>query len=66
LRQAATLHCVSSRGKANARMVKRRNSPFPSYNRAKRPSTKPDFSPELLKPMPLSPRQRFADLSDFA
>jgi len=41
-------------------MVKRRNSPYVSHDTSKLPGTRLVFSPTLLKPKPLSPRQKFA------
>jgi hypothetical protein len=64
LQQAAKLRCVSSRGRTNPRMVKRRHSPYASHDRSRRQSAQKDFTPRLLAPLPLSPRQRFADLAN--
>jgi hypothetical protein len=61
LREAAALRSTSSRGRANPRMVKRRNSPYPSHDPTRLPGTRPDFSPALLGPKPLSPGQKFAN-----
>jgi hypothetical protein len=41
-------------------MVKRRNSPLAGHDGPKSLGTRADFSPALLEPMPLSPRQKFA------
>jgi len=66
LREAASLRCVSSRGRVNLRMVKRRNSPYASHNRAKPKPPRANFSPAMLEPMPLtlSRGQRFAVMSE--
>ena len=58
--EASTLRCISSRGRSNPRMVKRRNSPYVSHDPNQRLGTRPDFSPKLLGPMPLSPKSKFA------
>jgi len=65
LREAGSLRCVSSRGRVNLRMVKRRNSPYASHDRAKPKPPRASFSPAQLEPMPLtlSRGQRFAILS---
>ncbi|UUZ70740.1 transposase [Polaromonas sp. P1(28)-8] len=63
LHEAATLRCASSRGRANPRMVKRRNSPYASHDPIRLPGTRPETTPHLLKPKPLSPGQRFATFS---
>jgi len=60
LHEAASLRAVTSRGRANARMVKRRSSPFPSHDPTKRPGSRPDFTPAMLKPRPISKWQKFA------
>jgi hypothetical protein len=58
LREAATLRCTSSRGRANPRMVKRRNSPYASHDPTKLPGSRPDRSPALLQPKSLSPQYK--------
>ena len=60
LAQAAALICVSSRGRSNPRMVKRRNSPYASHDRA-RPLNQPqNFHPILLPPLPLTKRKWYS------
>ena len=59
LAQAAMLLCVSSRGKSNPRMVKRRNSPFASHNRTLEINRLQTFIPVLLLPLPLSKSCRY-------
>jgi hypothetical protein len=53
LAQVAKKRCVSSRGRTNPRMVKRRNSPYASHDRAKPKNLKQAFRLELLPPLPL-------------
>ena len=55
--QTATLLCVSSRGRTNPRMVKRRNSPYASHDRALLLNRMQIFHPELLPPLALSKRK---------
>jgi hypothetical protein len=57
LAQAAALLCVSSRGRTNPRMVKRRNSPYASHDRALLLNRSQIFHPELLPPLALSKRK---------
>jgi hypothetical protein len=64
VREAATLRSSSSRGRANPRMVKRRNSPYVSHDPTRLPGTRPDMSPDLLGPKPLSiPLKQFTILN---
>ena len=60
--QCAVLVECASRGRMNPQMVKRRNSPYPSHDPTKLPGTRPDCSPEMLRPQPLTVRQTFAIL----
>jgi len=60
LAHAAALLCVSSRGKANPRMVKRRNTPFASHNRTLAINRSQVFHPILLPPLPLSKRKWYS------
>ena len=55
--QAAALRCVSSRGRTNPRMVKRRNSPYASHDRALLINRSQIFRPELLPPLSLTGRK---------
>jgi hypothetical protein len=57
LEQAASLLCVSSRGRTNPRMVKRRNSPYASHDRALLLNRLQIFHPELLPPLALTRRK---------
>ena len=60
LAHAAVLLCVSSRGKTNPRMVKRRNTPFASHNRTLKINRRQIFIPVLLPPMPLTKRKWYS------
>jgi hypothetical protein len=60
LARVAVLLCVSSRGKSNPRMVKRRNSPFASHNRTLSINQSQAFHPVLLQPLPLSKRKWYS------
>jgi hypothetical protein len=55
--QAAALLCVRSRGRTNPRMVKRRNSPYASHNRALPINRAQSSQPTLLPPLALTPRK---------
>ena len=57
LEQAAALLCASSRGRTNPRMVKRRNSPYASHDRALPLNRSQIFHPELLPPLALTRRK---------
>jgi hypothetical protein len=63
LAYAGRLRCVSSRGKVNPRMVKRRHSPYPSHVRDQPLNQSANFSPHLLEPLPLSTYHKFYVLS---
>jgi hypothetical protein len=60
LAHAAALWCVSSRGKANPRMVKRRNTPYASHNRTVPLNQHQVFHPALVPPLPLSKRKWYS------
>jgi hypothetical protein len=62
LKTAASLKCSSSRGRANPRMVKRRNSPYASHDREIPRNLHADFTPQMLKPEPLDAKLKFAIL----
>jgi hypothetical protein len=50
---------VTSRGKRNPRTLKRRNSPYASHDCTARQNIPADFTPELLPPLPITPRRTY-------
>ncbi len=60
LQEAAKLHCSSSRGKSNPRMLKRRNSPYSSFNLKNRGTTCSNFKREPHESKPLGKNSKFA------
>jgi hypothetical protein len=43
----------------NPRTLKRRNSPFASHDRTAPQNVASDFTPQLLAPLPISPRKTY-------
>jgi len=62
LTSSAKLRCISRKGRHNRRMLKRRNSPYASHDRSLARNVKTNFSPQLLAPRPVAPRQTYEKL----
>jgi hypothetical protein len=56
---AARLRATRTLGKQTPRMVKRRNSPYPSHDRSARIRIDMNCEPKMLDPPRLHHRQRF-------
>lgn len=56
LTKSAALRRVSSKGRSNPRMLKRRNSPYASNNRTMPPNQEHSFEPEHLQPLDVRKR----------
>ena len=59
--EASTLRCTRSKGRWNPRMGKRRHSPDASPDPSKLLGKRPEYSPALLGPMPLSLKTKIRD-----
>jgi hypothetical protein len=62
LKAGAKLKAVRTLNKRRVRMVKRRNSPYASFDQNRSRNVPVDSTPTLLTPLPLGPRQEWRHL----